>query len=410
MRPVNDRSKVYLILIIGILLASLLIAFIIGHGINPEKDVRPQREFEGGKLYKAGNISVLQLSGSYKEMGRQYGGLLKDEIREFYTFAIDEHFTRDKGIDYDTLRVFSGMACDKYPEKFRALMAGISETSGLPPEKEAILEQLLVIQEIEIDEGPSCSAIAAWGNYTGGRPLVLGRNFDHEPDFKKFSPYLNVVVYNPPDDIPVALVVYPGQVTSLTGMNANGVFFEANEGAKSGGSTISTDRLLLPVEMTRFLTDYPGFREFDAAMNTTRSNYAFVVQVADTDAAWSYEASVPEIKRRGGQEPGLLVATNDFVNPAWGLTLPVDAEDKSVQRRDNLLALGNLYKGRITPETMMQILDVPFDEGGATWPDRTEYQVVFEPVNNTLWMKTRGIQDWVEIDLDNYFIRQDTHA
>ena len=406
----THHPPVYLILIIGILLAGLLIVFIFGYGSNPEKGVRPQREFEGGKLYRAGNIGILQLSGSYKEMGRQYGGLLKDEIQEFYTVAVDEHFIRDKGIDYGTLRVFSGMAYDKYPEKFRALMSGISETSGLPPEKVAILEQLLMIQEIEVGEGPSCSAIAAWGNYTAGGPLVLGRNFDHEPDFKKFSPYLNVVIYNPVDDIPVALVSYPGQVTSLTGMNANGVFFEANEGAKSGGSTISTDRLLLPVEMTRFLTDYPGFKEFDSAMNTTRSNYAFVVQVADKDAAYSYEASVAGIKRRGAQELGLLVATNDFVDPAWGLTLPLDAEDKSVQRRDNLLGLANTYKGKITPDTMMQIMDTPFEEGGATWTNRTEYQVVVEPANNTLWIKTRGIQDWVEIDLNNYFIKQGVYA
>jgi hypothetical protein len=167
---------------------------------------------------------------------------------------------------------------------------------------------------------------------------------------------------------------------------------------------------MLPVELVRFLTDYSDFNEFDAAMNTTRSNYAFIVQVADKDAAYSYEASVFDIKRRSGQEPGLLVATNDFVNPAWGLTPPLDAEDKSVQRRDNLLGLANTYKGKITPDTMMQIMDTPFEEGGATWTNRTVYQVVVEPANNKLWMKTRGIQDWVEIDLNKYFIRQGDHT
>jgi len=357
-------------------------------------------------LYRHGNISVIRLDGSYREMGRQYGRLFGPEIREFYRIAIDEHCIKDKGIDYGTIRDFSLIARDRYPEKFREVMAGISETSGLPPEKVAILEQILSIQFIQVQEGAGCSAIAAWGNYTGGGPLVLGRNLDLAQDFKEFSRYLVVVVYNPPDDIPVALVGYPGQVTTFTAMNANGVFFEVNEGAKSGGNIIDADRLLLPVEMTRFLTDYPDFPGFDAAMNTTRPNYAFIVQAADSDAAYSYEAAVTGIRKRGGQEPGLLVATNDFVDPAWGLALPVDAEDRSVQRRDNLLMLGNAYKGRITPETMMQILDVPFDNGGATWPDRTAYQVVVEPAHNRMWVKTRGIQDWVEIDLDRYFRRQ----
>jgi hypothetical protein len=404
-----NRLKVYWKQIIVILLASLLIVFIIGYGLNLGKDVRPQREFEGGKLYKAGNIGVLQLSGSYKEMGRQYGGLLKDEIQEFYTIVVDEHYIKDKGLKYEEIKGFSEAVYTRYPEKFKALMSGINETSGLPLEKIVILDQVLGIQFIIAQQG-ECSAVATWGEYTGGKPLVLGRNLDLAVDFKEFSRFLNVVVYNPVDDIPTAVVCYPGEITSFTGMNANGVFFEINEGAKSGGNIINEDRLMLPVELVRFLTDYSDFNEFDAAMNTTRSNYAFIVQVADKDAAYSYEASVFDIKRRSGQEPGLLVATNDFVNPAWGLTPPLDAEDKSVQRRDNLLGLANTYKGKITPDTMMQIMDTPFEEGGATWTNRTVYQVVVEPANNKLWMKTRGIQDWVEIDLNKYFIRQGDHA
>jgi len=404
-----NRLKVYWKQIIGILLASLLIVFIIGYGLNLEKDVRPQREFEGGKLYKAGNIGVLQLSGSYKEMGRQYGGLLKDEIQEFYTIVVDEHYIKDKGLKYEEIKGFSEAVYTRYPEKFKALMSGINETSGLPLEKIVILDQVLGIQFIIAQQG-ECSAVATWGEYTGGKPLVLGRNLDLAVDFKEFSRFLNVVVYNPVDDIPTAVVCYPGEITSFTGMNANGVFFEINEGAKSGGNIINEDRLMLPVELVRFLTDYSDFNEFDAAMNTTRSNYAFIVQVADKNAAYSYEVSVFDIKRRSGQEPGLLVATNDFVNPAWGLTPPLDAEDKSVQRRDNLLGLANTYKGKITPDTMMQIMDTPFEEGGATWTNRTVYQVVVEPANNKLWMKTHGIQDWVEIDLNKYFIRQGDHA
>jgi len=404
-----NRLNVYWKQIIGIILASLLIVFIISYSVNLNKDARPQREFECGKLYKVGNISILQLSGSYKEMGRQYGGLLKDEIQEFYTVVIDEHYIKDKGLKYEEIKGFSEAAYPLYPEKFKVLMAGIHETSGLPLEKIVILDQILGIQFIITEEG-GCSAVAVWGEYTGGKPLVLGRNYDSTVDFKEFSRFLNVVVYNPVDDVPTALICYPGEVTSFTGMNANGVFFDVNEGAKSGGTIINKDRLILPVELVRFLTDYSDFNEFDAAMNTTRSNYAFIVQVADKDAAYSYEASIPDIKRRSGQEPGLLVATNDFVNPAWGLTPPLDAEDKSVQRRDNLLGLVNTYKGRITPETMMQIMDIPFEEGGATWANRTAYQIVVDPANNKMWMKTRDIQDWVEIDLNKYFIRQGAHA
>lgn len=232
----NHRPAVYLILIIGIVLAGLLLAFIV-YSPNPDKDVRLQREFEGGKLYKAGKTGILQLSGSYEEMGRQYGGLLADEIQEFYHLAIDEHYIRDEGIEYGEIKDFSEAAYQRYPARYQAVMSGISQTSGLPLEKVAILEQILAIQFLK-NEGGECSALAVWGNYTGGRPLLLGRNYDSSADFKEFSPFLNVVVYNPTDDIPAAVICYPGEVTSFTGMNANGVFFEVNEGVKSGGNII----------------------------------------------------------------------------------------------------------------------------------------------------------------------------
>ncbi|MBU1027309.1 MAG: hypothetical protein KKA31_06225, partial [Candidatus Margulisbacteria bacterium] len=106
-------------------------------------------------------------------------------------------------------------------------------------------------------------------------------------------------------------------------------------------------------------------------------------------------------RRRTG--PGLLAATNDFANPDWQMKLPYDAADKSVQRRDNLLKLGQKYKGALTAEKMMEIMDTPFVYGGATWPLRTAYQVVAVPAKLTLWLKLRDYQDWVKLELGEYF-------
>jgi hypothetical protein len=43
--------------------------------------LRLSAEFEGGKLYRAGKIGVVELTGSYRQMGRQYGTLLRGEPR-----------------------------------------------------------------------------------------------------------------------------------------------------------------------------------------------------------------------------------------------------------------------------------------------------------------------------------------
>jgi len=48
-------------------------------------------EFQGGKLFRAGDVRVVVLKGNYRQMGRQYGALLKDDLQAMYT-AIEEVF------------------------------------------------------------------------------------------------------------------------------------------------------------------------------------------------------------------------------------------------------------------------------------------------------------------------------
>ncbi|MBN2057790.1 MAG: hypothetical protein JW782_03235 [Candidatus Saganbacteria bacterium] len=365
----------------------------------------PVREFEGGILYQADKINILVLSGSYKQIGRQYGGLAGDRIKEFYKVAIEERFIAQEKIPYNLMKEFSSAAFALYPKRLKDITYGMAETSGMELEKLIILESILGLTFLQAEGGEDpgqCSALAAWGDYTGDGPLVIGRNYDSTRFFKdEFAPYLNAVVYRPDDGVPVALLAYAGEITSFTAMNAAGIFFEDNEAVKSGGAESPSDRLVLyPSEVT-FLMDYNNFPAFDAAMKTNLSNFAFIANVATKDQAYSYEMTTKATRRRSG--PGILAATNDFVDPAWGLALPCDAADKSVQRRENLLKLGEKYKGKITPRKMMEIMDIFFYEGGATWPKRTAYQVVAVPETLTLWLKLRDYQDWVRLELERYF-------
>jgi len=54
-------------------------------------------EFEGGKLCRSGEIRVVELTGNYRQMGQQWGMLLKDDLKEFYHDAIDNFFIKEKG-------------------------------------------------------------------------------------------------------------------------------------------------------------------------------------------------------------------------------------------------------------------------------------------------------------------------
>lgn len=72
-------------------------------GCNTQKNTRPLMEekiFEGGSAYKTGADAywALSLRGTWREMGRQYGGLVKDDLQGFYK-DISEDVT-NRGMDY----------------------------------------------------------------------------------------------------------------------------------------------------------------------------------------------------------------------------------------------------------------------------------------------------------------------
>jgi hypothetical protein len=49
---------------------------------SSQKGIHLLSTFEGGKLYSAGKFRVLELSGTYRQMGRQYGRLMSGPMTE----------------------------------------------------------------------------------------------------------------------------------------------------------------------------------------------------------------------------------------------------------------------------------------------------------------------------------------
>ena len=180
---------------------------------SPVSSARLIATHDKAKLYKAGKFNVLVLRGSYRQMGRQYGQLMKEDLHNMYRVAIENTFIKKEGIPLETLTEASKAFYDNYPMRVQAIVEGIAETSGLEKEKLAMLAEVvtLVGYAKHANEG-RCSAIAAWGEYTSGGPLVFGRDFDYAPYFRQFAEFTTVVVYNPDDgSIPVAQIGYVGR-------------------------------------------------------------------------------------------------------------------------------------------------------------------------------------------------------
>jgi hypothetical protein len=117
-------------------------------------------------------------------------------------------------------------------------------------------------------------------------------------------------------------------IYATTGLNAEGVFLELNNGLPSGGSLKYDDRVPAIVNLLASLSDCGSLDELDAFFNTTRPDLTFIINAADRTRGVSYEWAPFEHRRRSGDGEGLLISTNHFADPSWGIVL----QDRRVLR------------------------------------------------------------------------------
>ncbi len=124
-----------------VLLFSLVIAVgcITSIPVSPpgNPDMTLVSSFEGGDRYIAGNYTVILLEGSYREMCRQYGGLMKTELLAEYAMLTGA--LEDRGYTIDYLRSYAAAGTQFQPERMMEITRGMAETTGLTEEDISIL-------------------------------------------------------------------------------------------------------------------------------------------------------------------------------------------------------------------------------------------------------------------------------
>ena len=353
--------------------------------------------FEKGSKIKNGKLNILDLYGTWREMGRQYGALARPELRHIYGAAMTKllNDAPDRQLVCQKAEKFVA----NYPFRFKEILRGMAETSGLSPEDLNLINALEVIASSEL-VSPQCSGIAAWGDYSAG-PLVYGRNYDYLPWFKELGEDLALVAFHPADgSLSVAALGYAGEIYAVNAMNETGLFLELNNGMPSGGALWYDSRVPAVAALFGFMFDCSTLDEIESAFQTTRANFAYIVGVADGQTARCFEWPVFDVKLRlSHSRPGLTVLTNHFTEFSWGLPRPDDKTYWMTRtRRQNLLNLAKHFKGTINETVMKNIMDTKIDELGAT-TEQTLYQLVAVPERYELWFKIPEEQDWTQIDM-----------
>lgn len=354
------------------------------------------QSFEKGVRAERDGVTVVSLYGTWREMGRQYGMLMQDRLAEVYGFV-------ETIIDYgvgnaEKASSIIAKQTRQTPYRISQFFEGAAETSGLT------VEQLQAVNAVERIGGlPRCSAAFCWGAYTSGQ-MVIGRNYDYSEAFALLKDDVAVTVYHPADgSLATATIGYVGEIYAVNALNEKGIFMELNNGTPSANINSPNARITGTTALFSELFEADELDDWELFFNTTNCSSSYIINLADSSAARSYEWCPIGVKRGGADLPeGLLVSTNYYVNPDWLFKTPSDtASWEGLTRRNNLISLCEAAKGQIDEQKMMSIIETPLEEGGAQ-NELTVYQMVAVPETRMLWLRVIGGDDWTQIDLSGF--------
>lgn len=355
--------------------------------------------FEQGRKARRDSIIVVDLSGTWFEMGRQYGALMKNELDEVL-LVIDTVVEANSGNASNAQQIVATQV-QQTPWRISQFFEGAAETSGFT------VEQLQYANAIERIGGlPKCSVAITWGDYAEDN-LIIGRNYDYSEALALLKDDIAVTVYHPADGaLATATIGYAGEIYAVNGLNEKGLFLELNNGKPSANIKSPNARVTGTTMLFEILFEADTLDDMDLFFNTVNCSSSYIINVADTKEARSYEWCPIGVKRGAADLPeGLLVSTNYYVNSEWLFSKPSDqASWEGLTRRNNLITLCEAEKGKMTEEKMMRIIETPIEEGGAE-NHLTVYQLVVVPGTMTLWMRVIGGSDWTPIDMGSFLIK-----
>ena len=382
-------------------------------------------QFEDGKMFETGEemLYVLQLNGSWYEMGKQYGNLSKPHMQAMYDKIVQPEF--DKGLisQAEAFEMFGSRIFSTLSLRRKQYFQGVADGLGWPLEKVIVLDQSgpMAIYLGKLHSFSGCSSLATWGDSTQEGHTIIGRNMDWSELFLDFPIY--TTVYNPTDGANALVnVSWPGWQWMVTGFNDKGVYTDLHDGTSMGGNIVSVEKPSFLNSVFDFMTESDTTEALSSRFQATRADLASIWMLADkTGQACAYENTIQENRMRISDKGASSFATvNTFLNPDWGLGIR-ETQSFSLKRLDNLNARHDDHAGHIDAQTMRGIFDLALydadgnfkDNGGVTKPtnqdvDLTNYQVVADLNALQMWVKLPALDNnggWVHIDVNAFVFK-----
>ena len=396
---------------------------------NPDWDkvsteARPLKDAEGGQLYRMQSAYLVVLNGDYRQMGRQYGLLLGDQLKDMRARIIDEFITRD-GIRYESIRDLIGNPFYlARPRRHKELLAGISEITGIDPIELTVMDEMVCIEGIARMSGGAaqCTSAAIWGKMSRDGATYTGRNHDLQQNWRDRLPELGVfLVMNPTgSDYSIAAPTQVGMVSSfLDVINSAGLYIEVNNAAATLGMYMYSNMGSILNNLCNIALNYGTDAELARTIPFLHSSNAFNCLTATPEGGRFYELGGDRCARTTPEQDGLTCRANAALDPSWGiLPLPDPAAMYSTSRRRNFMDAMTADPSSNDDARIRDFLSRDLFVDGkkqtdgcsfirstlpGTKDEVTVWQTVTKPVDRKFWWRIPTHSGWMEIDLTTYF-------
>jgi len=378
------------------------------------KQMKKIKQSGNGVLYTKGTFIIPVLKGTYKEMGEQYGELMKEHMQKVYDTIIQPQI--DEGIiTNEVSKKWTDRALSTFSTRNKDFYFGLQLGTGWPMDKIGMLDQIneFGIFQSKLHSFAGCTSVLAWGKASEDGNMYIGRNMDWSAVFNEFSQVLTVM--NPTDGgYRYANLGWPGMITLFTAINEYGFYIDLHDGSSMGGSVIFGDRAPFMNRLVDIMSETKSLNAAISRLNTTRSSVGLILSLADKYSGASMECASWGDSRVRRPEGDTIVVVNSFLNSDWGIHKR-DTVSHSLERFSNMTSHLVANQGKIDSRKIRDLMDIPiFNEdgsfkknGGCTKPtkqdaDQTTHQMVTDVAQRKVWLKVpnpKYLTDWEEIDL-----------
>lgn len=164
--------------------------------------------------------------GSYREVGRQYGEALRDQIRENYEENLEKLILQDKVPEEklrETVERYYRL-CGQYSEGLIEQLKGEGESSGIGDFGAMLLNVSREIGALNADRLMECTSFAVGGEYAAGGRHYSGQNQDMKNGYQKWCSIVTFAVTGKPK----IMFMLPAGNLAFSGMNSEGISCNRN--------------------------------------------------------------------------------------------------------------------------------------------------------------------------------------